>query len=481
MSQPIPTSYLFTIGGEPRHALSGKTASAINPATGEIIAEVPVGSEADVNNAVDAAQSARKSWGALDWATRGRTLRALAARLEEESETFALLDTLDGGNPLAAMRTDVASGLEALNYFAGLAGEAKGASFPASPNMVNFTVRQPYGAVGRIVAFNHPFMFAIAKIAAALAAGNTIVLKPSDHTSLSALHLGAVASEILPPGVLNVVAGGADVGNAMVTHPDLPRIAFTGSVDVARRIMTSAAANLKVLTFELGGKNPMIVAPDVDVKKAAIASIAGMNFARSQGQSCQSFSRVFVHSSIYDEFIEHATRRLNELRVGDPLLPETDMGPLAFAAHRDQVLNYVRIGEAEGARVVVGGSSAPVPKEGFYVAPTMFANVTQDMTIAREEIFGPVMSIMRWDDEEAMLADANSVDYGLTASIWTNDASRAYRLASAVDAGYVWINKVGPRPYGAPFGGFKFSGLGKESNLEELISFTREKVIDHSF
>ncbi|GAA5148225.1 aldehyde dehydrogenase family protein [Microbacterium pseudoresistens] len=480
MQTSIPTSFRFTIGGEAREALDGRTAASVNPATELAIADAPTGASADVDAAVKAAQAAQASWSGMTWSARARVLHSLARRLEQEKETFAVLDSMDGGNPLAAMRSDVASGLEALTYFAGIAGEAKGSSFPASSDMINFTIREPYGVVGRIVAFNHPFMFAIAKVSAALAAGNTVVLKPSDHTPLSALHLGAVAAEVLPPGVLNVVAGDAEVGNALASHPDVPRLAFTGSVGVARRIMSTASERLKVLTFELGGKNPMVVAPDVDVKKAAIASIAGMNFARSQGQSCQSFSRVFVHASIYDEFIGHAAQQLSELRVGDPLQSATDIGPLTFAEHRDRVANYIRVGEAEGARVVYGGSHAAVPEKGFFVPPTMFADVTQDMTIAREEIFGPVMSIMRWDDEAKLVSDLNAVDYGLTASIWTNDASRAYRLASAVEAGYVWINKVGPRPYGAPFGGYKLSGFGKESNIEELLSFTREKVIDHA-
>jgi betaine-aldehyde dehydrogenase len=324
-------------------------------------------------------------------------------------------------------------------------------------------------------------MFAIAKTAAALAAGNTVVLKPSDHTALSALVLGQVAAEVLPPGVLNVVAGPGAVGSALVEHPGVSRVAFTGSVGVARRILQSTAAGIKPVTLELGGKNPMIVCDDVDVAQAARASIAGMNFARSQGQSCQSNSRVFVHDSIYDEFVELAAAHLATLRVGDPMSEETDIGPVSFEGHRDNVRRYIGIGLDEGARLVTGGLEAPVPEKGFFVAPTIFADVTQDMVIAREEIFGPVMGVLRWSDEDQVLRDANSVEYGLTASVWTRDLSRAYKFATGLESGYVWINKVGPRPYGAPFGGYKHSGMGKESNLEELLSFTREKVIDLSF
>ncbi len=481
MERSVPDEWFLTIGGEQREAADGQTMVSINPATEERIADVPFASAKDVDAAVDAAVGARDGWSGLSWSSRSRTLTELAHRLDSDLETFAYLDTVDGGNPLSAMRDDARSGIAALRYFAGIAGEAKGSSFPASNGMVNFTVRESFGVVGRIVAFNHPFMFAVAKTAAALAAGNTVVLKPSDHTPLSALMFGRVAAEVLPAGVLNVVSGRSEVGSALVEHPRVPRVAFTGSVGVARRIMAAAAAELKTLTFELGGKNPMIVGADADVAAAAAASIAGMNFARSQGQSCQSFSRVFVHADIYDEFIEHARVRLEELRVGDPLAENTDVGPLCFADHRRRVLAYIDGAIADGARLVSGGPDAPIPNKGFFVAPTMFADVTQGMTVAREEIFGPVMSVLKWNVENEVVEHANAVEYGLTASVWTNDAGLAYRLATSIDAGYVWINKVGPRPYGAPFGGFKHSGIGKESNLEELLSFTREKVIDHGF
>jgi len=481
MKVSVPDEWFLTIGGEQRETVDGQTMGSVNPATEERIAEVPAASAKDVDAAVDAATEARERWSGLAWASRSRTMNELANRLEHDLETFAYLDTVDGGNPLTAMRDDARSGIAALRYFAGIAGEAKGSSFPASNGMVNFTVRESFGVVGRIVAFNHPFMYAVAKTAAALAAGNTVVLKPSDHTPLSALMLGRVASEVLPAGVLNVVSGRSEVGSALVEHPRVPRVAFTGSVGVAQRIMAAAAPELKTLTFELGGKNPMIVAADVDVAAAASASIAGMNFARSQGQSCQSFSRVFVHADVYDEFVEHARARLVELCVGDPLAENTDVGPLCFADHRSRVLGYIDAAIADGARLVAGGPHGRIPDKGFFVAPTMFADVTQDMTVAREEIFGPVMSVLKWRDEGEVVKNANSVEYGLTASVWTNDAGLAYRLATSIDAGYVWINKVGPRPYGAPFGGFKHSGFGKESNLEELLSFTREKVIDHGF
>jgi betaine-aldehyde dehydrogenase len=482
VSHPVlDHDFAFTIGGKPVGAASGRTAPAINPATEEVLVEIPDGGPEDVDLAVAAAEDARRAWQGLGYGARGKLLRKLAAVLEEHLERFALLDTLDGGNPIKAMRLDVESGIEALRFFAGLVSEAKGDSLAGPQGTVIFTVREPYGVVGRIVAYNHPFMFAIAKTAAALAAGNTVVLKPSDHTALSALVLGQVAAEVLPPGVLNVVAGPGAVGSALVEHPGVSRVAFTGSVGVARRILQSTATGIKPVTLELGGKNPMIVCDDVDVAQAARASIAGMNFARSQGQSCQSNSRVFVHDSIYDEFVELAAAHLATLRVGDPMSEETDIGPVSFESHRDNVRRYIGIGQDEGARLVTGGLEAPVPEKGFFVAPTIFADVTQDMVIAREEIFGPVMGVLRWSDEDQVLRDANSVEYGLTASVWTRDLSRAYKFATGLESGYVWINKVGPRPYGAPFGGYKHSGMGKESNLEELLSFTREKVIDLSF
>jgi betaine-aldehyde dehydrogenase len=482
----VPHPYLnqdftFTIGGKGVGAVSRRTAPVINPATEEVLVEIPDGDKDDVELAVVAAEQARAEWQALGWNGRASAIRDLAAALEEDLERFAVLDALDGGNPIKAMRLDARAAIDSLYFFAGLAGEAKGSSLPATPGTVIFTLREPYGVVGRIVAYNHPFMFAVSKTVAALVAGNTVVLKPSDHTALSALVLGRVAAEVLPPGVLNVVAGPAEVGAALVGHPRVPRVAFTGSVGVARRILSATAAGIKPVTLELGGKNPMIVCDDVDVARTARASIAGMNFARSQGQSCQSNSRVFVHDSIYDEFIGIAAEHLGTLRVGDPMSEDTDIGPVSFEGHRDNVRRYIGIGQEEGARVITGGLDAPVPDRGYFVAPTIFADVTPDMVIAQEEIFGPVMSVLRWSDEAQVIRDANAVDYGLTASVWTQDVSRAYRMATSVEAGYVWINKVGPRPYGAPFGGYKHSGMGKESNVEEIVSFTREKVIDHSF
>ena len=482
MSHPfLDHDFAFTIGGKAVGAVSGRTAPAINPATEEVLVEIPDGGGEDVELAVAAAEEARTAWQALGWSGRAAAIRDLAVALEADLERFAVLDALDGGNPIKAMRLDARAAVDSLHFFAGLASEAKGSSLPAMPGTVIFTLREPYGVVGRIVAYNHPFMFAVSKTVAALVAGNTVVLKPSDHTALSALVLGRVAAEVLPPGVLNVVAGPPDVGAALVGHPRVPRVAFTGSVGVARRILSSTAAGIKPVTLELGGKNPMIVCDDVDVAKAARASIAGMNFARSQGQSCQSNSRVFAHASIYDEFVQLAADHLATLRVGDPMSEETDIGPVSFQGHRDHVRRYIGIGQEQGARLVMGGLDAAVPDRGFFVAPTIFADVTTDMVIAQDEIFGPVMSVLRWTDEAEVIRDANAVEYGLTASVWTQDVSRAYRMATSVEAGYVWINKVGPRPFGAPFGGYKHSGMGKESNIEEIVSFTREKVIDHSF
>jgi betaine-aldehyde dehydrogenase len=473
-----PVHARMSIGGRWADAASGARLDCIDPTTEELLGTVPAGGAADADLAVQAAQEASGAWRALGWTRRAALLRDLAAAVAEVAEPLALLDVLDSGNPIAGMRGDLEQTVRELHYFAGLAGQTPGKSTPTSAETVSFTQREPYGLVVRIVPFNHPFKFACGKAAAALAAGNSVIVKPGEQTSLSAIALAEVAEAVLPPGVLTVVTGtGAELGEALVSHPGVQRVAFTGSVPTGRRIMTAAARNLAHVTLELGGKNPLIVCPDVDPRKAARDAVASMNIARSNGQSCGSTSRLYVHERIRAAFTDALLERVRELRVGDPCDEANDVGPVAFAAHHARVLDHIERAKASGATVGTGGSRPPGLDRGYFVEPTVFTDVTDDMPIAREEVFGPVMAILSWSDLDAAVRRANDTEFGLTANVYTRDLRVAHRLADRLQAGYVYVNGTGRRPPGSPFGGWKHSGLGKENSHEELVSYTREKTI----
>jgi betaine-aldehyde dehydrogenase len=466
------------IGGEWRDAADGAVLESEDPATEEVIGTFPAGTAADVDAAVAAAAEAAPGWAALGWARRAQLIRELAAALREERELLARLDTCDGGSPITAMRADVDGGVKELEYFAGIASQARGSTAPPDEGSLTYTQRQPYGVVGRIVPYNHPLKFAAGKCAAPLAAGNAVVLKPGEQTSLSALELARIADAILPPGVLNVVTGaGTAVGARLVEHPGVPRIAFTGSVPTGRAVLRGAAHEIKHVSLELGGKNPVIVFPDVDPERAARAAIAGMNIVRSTGQSCGSGTRVFVHDAVREPFLDALHRGLDALRIGDPHDEETQVGPLSFRAHYERVTGYVATARREGATVSFGGDRPAGLDRGFYLRPTVLTDLTDDMTVVREEIFGPVIAVLGWSDVDDVVRRANALPLGLTANIWTNDVSTALRTAAAVEAGYVYVNGTGKRPTGMPFGGWKHSGLGQENGPEELLSYTREKAV----
>jgi betaine-aldehyde dehydrogenase len=473
-----PVHARMSIGGQWVEAASGARLDCIDPTTEELLGTVPAGGGAEADLAVRAAQEASGAWRALGWTRRAALLRDLAAAVAEAAEPLALLDVLDSGNPIAGMRGDLEQTVRELHYYAGLAGQTHGASTPTGAETVSFTQREPYGVVVRIVPFNHPFKFACGKAAAALAAGNSVIVKPGEQTSLSAIALAEVAEAVLPPGVLTVVTGtGAALGDALVSHPGVQRVAFTGSVPTGRRIMTAAARNLAHVTLELGGKNPLIVCPDVDPRKAARDAVASMNIARSNGQSCGSTSRLYVHESIREAFTDALVERVRELRVGDPCDEANDVGPVAFAAHHARVLDHIDRAKAAGATLAAGGSRPPGLDRGYFVEPTVFTDVTDDMPIACEEVFGPVMAILGWSDLDDAVRRANDTEFGLTANVYTRDLRVAHRLADRLQAGYVYVNGTGRRPPGSPFGGWKHSGLGKENSHEELLSYTREKTI----
>jgi betaine-aldehyde dehydrogenase len=469
--------YRMLVGGEWTDAGDGEVIESVNPATEEAFATIPHAKAADVQRAVEAAQEGFREWRSYDWVRRARAMRELAARMAERAEEFALLDVADTGSTITGMRADAQRAPGVFHYFAGISSELKGTTYEAPDNVIGSTVREPYGVVGRILPFNHPYRFC-SKVAPILAAGNSVILKPAEATSLSALAFAELTLDVLPRGVVNVVCGlGSTAGAALVEHPDVPRIAFIGGVATGKAIARAAAEHMKRCSFELGGKNPMIVFPDVDVARAAEGCVKGMNLVGAMGQSCQSNSRVFVHDSIHDRFLEEVVRRVEALTLGDPMDEAIDMGALTSESHYRRVLSFIESGKEQGARLLTGGSRPAHLDKGYFVEPAVFADVDMDMRIGSEEIFGPVISVFRWSDWDDVVARANSLRFGLTANIWTNDLTLAHRTARAVQSGLVWVNGEGRRIPGTPFGGFKESGLGRESDLSELLSYTQEKYI----
>ncbi len=457
---------------------SGGSLPSIDPTTEQEICRVGVATAQDVDRVVAAASEGARTWRDTPWPDRASMLTLLADAIAECADRLAMTDTIESGLPITGMRGDVAGAARELRYFAGLSGEAKGEAFPDTRGQFSATILEPFGVVARIVPFNHPLKYAAGKSAAVLAAGNSVVLKPSEHTSLTTLEFARLAGEILPPGVVNVVTGPADpTGSALVDHPDVPRVAFTGGVASGRAVYELAARRFKTVSLELGGKNPLIVFEDASVEDAAVAAVGGMNFRRSMGQSCMSQSRIFVHRSRYEDFVAAFTKLVRELQTGDPKDPRTDIGPLAYEAHRDRVLEHVANASADGANVEVGGGRSEGFDRGYYVDPTVIVDVTPDMRIAQEEVFGPVAAIVPWDDYESMIEAVNSLPLGLTANIWTNSQRHAMETARRVDAGLIWVNGSGRKPLGVPFGGYKDSGLGREGSIDEFLSYTRKKSI----
>lgn len=465
-------------GGAWHAPINGAFAPTLSPGTGEAICDVVQGSEADVDAAVAAAQHAFQGWQSTSPMERAQILRAAAAVVRENAKELIEIDAINGGNPVAELAADARSAAAQLEFFAGLVTEMKGASIPVGPNAVNFSIRQPLGVVARILAYNHPFMFFAGKIAAPLAAGNAVIIKPPEQAPLSALRLAELLEEVLPAGVLSVIPGGRDVGAALASHRNVAKVALIGSVAAGRAVLKSASDTIKPALLELGGKNALIAFPDTDLDMVADAIIQGMNFGWC-GQSCGSTSRAFVHETIYDAVLERLAERVSRFKPGLPTDPASTMGALVSREHLDRVLGYIASAKAEGARLLCGGErpSEPALANGFYVQPTIFCDVDPTMTVAREEIFGPVLSVLKWSDEQAMLTEVNALDYGLTCSIWSRDLDTAHRTALAVQAGYVWINETSRHFLGAPFGGVKQSGMGREECLDELLSFTQQKNI----
>ena len=482
LSSILDRDWLLVIGGQRVPARSRRVFADESPATEEVIATVPDGDEADVEAAVAAAEPAAREWRRVPARERGALVADLARVLEEHADELTLLDAIDGGHPVTAMHIDVAIAASMLRLFAGLAIELKGSTIPATAEHLHLTVREPFGLVGRIIPFNHPLMFAAGKIAAPLVDGNAVILKPPESAPLSALRIGELFAPVLPPGVLSVVVGdGPAAGRAVARHPAIRRIGFIGSDATGRSIQRDAAdVGVKDVTLELGGKNALIAFPDVDPDQVASGAVAGMNFARSSGQSCGSTSRLLLHESIADEVLDHVVQRMAALRIGSPLDPATEMGTMASRAQYDKALRYIGVATGEGADVLAGGGrpAGLEHERGLFIAPTLLGGVRPDMRVAREEVFGPVLSVMTWKDEDEAVEIANGVHYGLTGSVWTNDIRRAHRVASALDAGYLWINGSSTHFPGVPFGGVKQSGVGREESLDELLSYTQLKTVN---
>jgi len=457
---------------------SGKTFATINPSTGEEICQVAEADAADVDKAVKAARAAFEGpFRKMRASERGRLLYRLADLIEANADELARLETLDNGKPLSiAKAVDVAKTVACYRYFAGWADKVQGKTIPIDGDFFCYTRHEPIGVVGQIIPWNYPMLMQSWKLAPALATGNTVVMKPAEQTPLSALRIGELLLEAgYPEGVVNILPGfGPTAGAALARHMDVDKVAFTGSTEVGRLIMTAAAqSNLKRVSLELGGKSPNIIFADTDLDAAVEG--AHMGIFVNQGQSCCAGSRVFVEEKIYQQFVEKSVARAAKRRVGDPLDPTTDQGPQVDQSQFDRIMGYIESGRTEGATLACGGER--VGNRGYFIRPAVFADVQDDMTIAREEIFGPVMSVIAFKDVDEAIARANNTDYGLAAGVWTSDIKKAHAVANGVRAGTVWVNCYHVLDTRAPFGGFKQSGMGRELGEYALHEYTEVKTV----
>lgn len=468
------------INGELRSSANDSWLKSFCPATQEYLGRVPNASAEEMQEAVAAATEAAKSWRNTSQKTRVELIEAIAAALEARADEFAYIESLDTGNTHGPMKNDVHKAVERMRFYCGLAYEIKGMTVPSTPENIHLTLREPYGVVGRIIPFNHPIGFAASRISPALISGNTIIVKPSEQAPLSASLLAEICAELAPPGVINIVTGDRVTGDALVRDPRVKRIAFIGSVASGMAIQRAAAETcVKHVSLELGGKNPFIICKDANLDDAVKAATNGMNFGW-QGQSCGSTSRLIIHRSQYEELSAKVVDRVRSVKVGHPLDPDINMGPVVSQAQYEKVLSYMEIAKEGGADLLLGGKALTIDgcPGGFFVEPTVFGNVNSSMRIAQEEVFGPIMSLMPYDDIDEAVDIANSTTYGLTAAVWTNDYYTAMDLSRRIEAGYVWINGIGNHYRGLPYGGYKNSGIGREEGLDEMLSYTEVKAIN---
>ena len=468
------------INNEWRPAFSGNTMDVMNPATEEICAAVASAGTDDLDAAVAAARAALNGpWGKMSARERGRLVRKLGERLMERADEVSRLETLHNGKPISESRhIEIPAAAECFEYYGGWADKVMGETIPVKGNYLTYTLREPLGVCAAIVPWNFPLLIAVWKIAPALACGNTIIVKPASQTPLTALALGEIAVEVgLPPGVLNVVTGpGAKLGQAIVEHPGIDKIAFTGDTSTGKAIMRGAAETLKKITLELGGKSPNIVLPDADIEAAIRGATIGIFYGK--GEVCAAGSRLLVDRSIKDEFIDKLAARTKKMVAGDPMDPKTRFGALSSKKQLDTVMRYVESAKKEGATLVAGGDRTDIGTgKGFFFQPTVFADVKPEMTISREEIFGPVLAAIDFADIDEAIARANDTPYGLAAGVWTRDIKKAHYVAKNLQAGTVWVNTYNIYDTAAPFGGYKQSGFGREMSAHAIEHYTQMKSV----
>ncbi len=473
----LPEPRLY-IGGAYVDAASGETFDTINPATGAVICSVQQAGQADVDRAVAAAVEGQAVWAAMTGAERGRIMNEAVRILRARNDELAALEVLDTGKPIQEAKVvDVASGADAIEYFAGLAAGLHGEHYDLGASFA-YTRREPLGVCAGIGAWNYPIQIACWKSAPALACGNAMVFKPAELTPLTALRVAEIYTEAgVPPGVFNVVQGDGRVGAMLTAHPDIAKVSLTGEVGTGKKVMAAAADTLKHVTLELGGKSPLIVFADADLHNAVSAALMA-NFY-TQGEICSNGTRVFVEESIHNAFIDRLVARTEKMVIGDPMDPATHIGALISEDHMNKVLGYIEQGRAAGARLLTGGNryTADGCEAGYFVEPTVFTQCSDDMTIVREEIFGPVMSVLTFRDEDEVIARANDTAFGLSAGLFTQDIQRGHRVVARLQAGTCWINNYNITPVEVPFGGYKQSGIGRENSAAAIEHYTQLKSV----